>query len=281
MLQSFSRAANLRLWLGRPDCPPAIRECKKLFDKWYGTSASDNERQCLAGDGVFVQSLAPEDVAYSKGVPVPSDLCHLVSSTKITLQVRLTHNGVVYARSSTHLGNSLVQFYARGNVHSPLICGCIKYIFNLNGKMVFAIQRQLLAPTGTVDPFDQYPHFPAALYALGLAEELEIIDVGWVVCHYARWQHSIKLVMVLSLLQVCIACEFPRRSLLTPLPPGLVYCSHHFVHTLLRVIIECPLLPPPPPIYWFPRPLVCNSCGRSGTAVVSTTAIGPKWLRNR
>ena len=159
-----------------------------------------------------MQSLALEDAAYSKGVSVPSDLCHLVSSNKITLQARLMHNGVVYAHSSTHLGNSLIQFYARGNVHSPLISGCIKYIFNLSGKMVFAIQRQLLAPTGTVDPFDQYPHFPAALHALGLAEELEIIDVGWVVCHYARWQYSSNLVMVLSLLRVCFTCEFPNRS---------------------------------------------------------------------
>jgi hypothetical protein len=28
-----SHAANLWHWLGRPDCPLAIQECKKLFDK--------------------------------------------------------------------------------------------------------------------------------------------------------------------------------------------------------------------------------------------------------
>jgi hypothetical protein len=69
--------------------------------------------------------------------------------------------------------------------------------------MVFAIQHQLLAPTGTVDPYIKFPHFPAALHALGLAEELEIVEVGWVVCHYVRWQYSPELVMVLSLFQVC------------------------------------------------------------------------------
>jgi hypothetical protein len=38
-----------------------------------------------------------------------------------------------------------------------------------------------LAPIGIVDPFDQYPHFPAALHAPGLPEELEIVEVSWVV----------------------------------------------------------------------------------------------------
>jgi hypothetical protein len=92
------------------------------------------------------------------------------------------YNGVVYACSSTHLGNSPVQFYGGGNVHSPLICGCIKYIFNLDGKIVLAIQYQLPTPIGRVDPFNQYPHFPAALDTPGLGEELEIVEVGWVVC---------------------------------------------------------------------------------------------------
>jgi len=192
MLQSFSRAANLRHWLGRPDYPPVIQECKKLFDKWYGLSGSD---QSLSVEGLFVQSLAPDDIEYRKGVSVPSDLRHLVSGTSINLQARLKHNGIVYARSSTHLGNSLIQFYAGGNIHSPVF-GIIKYIFNLGDKMVFAVQRQLPAPIGIVDPFNQYPHFPAALYSLGLNEELEIVDVGWVMCHYARWQFSSKLVVV-------------------------------------------------------------------------------------
>jgi hypothetical protein len=41
--------------------------------------------------------------------PLQSDLHHLVSSTEITLRVQLMHNGVIYAYSSTHLGNNLVQ----------------------------------------------------------------------------------------------------------------------------------------------------------------------------
>jgi hypothetical protein len=213
MLRSFFRAANLRRWLGRPDCPPAIRECKKLFDKWYGPSTTgENDCHSLSGDGVFVQCLTPDDEENSKGVPTPPDLRHLVSRSHINLRARLKHNGIVYARSSTHLGNSLVQFYVHGNVNSSLVCGCIKYIFDLDGKMVFAVQRQISAPIGTVDPFDQYPHYPAALYSLRLAERLEIVEVGWVMCHYARWQYSSELAVVLSLFRVCLLSTYTLRD---------------------------------------------------------------------
>ncbi|KAF8579307.1 hypothetical protein K439DRAFT_1620668 [Ramaria rubella] len=35
MLQAFIRGAKLHHWLGRPKCPPALKECKKLFEKAY------------------------------------------------------------------------------------------------------------------------------------------------------------------------------------------------------------------------------------------------------
>jgi hypothetical protein len=59
-----------------------------------------------------------------------------------------------------------------------LICGCIKYIFSLDSKIVFAIQCQLSALIRTVDLFDQYPYFPTDFHTPGLAEELEIVEVG-------------------------------------------------------------------------------------------------------
>jgi hypothetical protein len=86
-----------------------------------------------------------------------------------------------------------------------LICGWIEYIVNLDCKLVFAIQCQLSALIRKVDPFDQYPHFPAASHAPGLAEELEIVEVGCIACYYAWWQYSTKLALVFPLLPVCLA----------------------------------------------------------------------------
>ncbi|KAF8582369.1 hypothetical protein K439DRAFT_1271545, partial [Ramaria rubella] len=37
MLQAFIRGAKLYHWLIRPDCPPAIKECLKLFEKAYSS----------------------------------------------------------------------------------------------------------------------------------------------------------------------------------------------------------------------------------------------------
>ncbi|KAF9521984.1 hypothetical protein CPB83DRAFT_751682, partial [Crepidotus variabilis] len=36
MFTLWIRAARLRMWLKRPDCPPALRECRKVFDKAFG-----------------------------------------------------------------------------------------------------------------------------------------------------------------------------------------------------------------------------------------------------
>jgi hypothetical protein len=80
--------------------------------------------------------------------------------------------------------------------------GCIKYIFEREGKMVFAIQCQLDAHPGIVDPFEPYPHFPAKLYSSNMCDELEIMHVDWIMCHFARWQISSEHVVVLSLSQV-------------------------------------------------------------------------------
>ncbi|KIJ59119.1 hypothetical protein HYDPIDRAFT_76818, partial [Hydnomerulius pinastri MD-312] len=37
MLQSYIKGAKLRAWLSRPECPPAVQECKVLLDRAYGT----------------------------------------------------------------------------------------------------------------------------------------------------------------------------------------------------------------------------------------------------
>jgi len=65
--------------------------------------------------------------------------------------------------------------------------------------MVFAVQRQLEAPQGVLDPFKPYPNFAAKLYSSRLSEELEVVHVDWVLCHFAHWQISSEHVVVLSL----------------------------------------------------------------------------------
>jgi hypothetical protein len=99
-----------------------------------------------------------------KEVFTPPDLQHLVKHPKVVLSARHRHDGVMYARSSTHVGNSLIYFYLDGNRKSSAIHGSIKYIVKCkSGSFRFAVQRQLPLPSGVTDPFTPYPHFPAKL----------------------------------------------------------------------------------------------------------------------
>ncbi|KAF8591609.1 hypothetical protein K439DRAFT_1327187 [Ramaria rubella] len=109
MLQAFIRGAKLCRWLGRPDCPPALKECKKLFEKAYSQKGYQYAGTQDDADDTLLQSKTfPED-----------------------LQVVVKH---------------LVQFYPGGNKNS-----------------------------------------------------LPVIEVDWVVSHYARWPISLEHVIVLSL----------------------------------------------------------------------------------
>lgn len=192
MLRSFIRAAKLRRWLGKPDCPLAIKECKYLLDKASDCKADDYTESSM--------DVVTEERAHLATTP-PRDLFRLVKR-KVIMRARIKYNGVYFARSSTHLGNSLIHFYPSGDrSHSP-VPGSIKYIFELDGKISIAIQRQNPALNGLFDPFACYPHFPAKLYSSKLADNLEIIEVEWMMAHFARWPVTSELVVVLSLSRV-------------------------------------------------------------------------------
>ena len=77
--------------------------------------------------------------------------------------------------------------------------GIIKYIIcKAQNHILFAVQKHLDLPRSTPDPFSPYPHFPAKLYSAALGD-LEIVEVDWVMSHFAQWQTSPELVVIVSL----------------------------------------------------------------------------------
>ncbi|KAF8576401.1 hypothetical protein K439DRAFT_1622880 [Ramaria rubella] len=162
MLQSFIRGGNLCCWLGSPDCPSAIKECKLLFDKVYRKQDDDSpDNQPLTGASQIL----------------PDNLRLLMKQ----------HKG---ALASTHLGKSLILFYA---------AGCVQYIVLLEGQITFVVHHHNPAVSGIVDPFAPYPHFLAKLYSSQLVEHLEIVQVQWVLGHFAQWSISSENVVILNL----------------------------------------------------------------------------------
>ncbi|KIK18689.1 hypothetical protein PISMIDRAFT_108961 [Pisolithus microcarpus 441] len=173
-MQSYLKAAKLQGWLSQAQCPPAIQECKILLDRAYGvTEASQDLGNDPDGDSIVVPPTA-----------VP-------------------HEGVVYSRSSTHVGNSLIMFYPQGCLSVSSIPGSIKYVFGSSGFLTFAVQQQLPLPSGMCnDPFASYLHFPAKLYSSAISDDLEIVQLSWVMSHFARLTVADDRAVVLSLCHI-------------------------------------------------------------------------------
>ena len=123
MAMSFLQGARLRQWIDRPDCPELLKECKILYDRAFG-------------DGVG-ESDSPADSAY---MSTPAILRRFVKSHRVAFRARYSVNQIIYNRSSTHVGNSLVMFYPKGDKSQEPVPGCIEHImFEPNGEVTFTI----------------------------------------------------------------------------------------------------------------------------------------------
>ncbi|KAF8953884.1 hypothetical protein BDZ97DRAFT_1678653 [Flammula alnicola] len=169
MLNSFTRAGKLKRWLARPDCPPFLKACKAAFDKAFG---QEREQDTWQND----------DVA---------------------LRARHRFDNVFFSHASTHVGNSLILYYPDGDYGATPLPGSIEYIVVTKNKgVVYAVRRQLPAPSGSLDPFRFYPHFLAKTYSTTLSTDLQIIYPEWVISHYARWKLDKDRAVVLTLSRV-------------------------------------------------------------------------------
>ena len=193
LLHSFLKAGNLKRWLAKPDCPNVIKECKLLFDKIYAPKLSEDGigEEAMERDLDFVRKAVPDDLR-----PLLGPL-----HCQAAMHARVRHNGIIYATSKTHTGNSLIQFYPQGN-RSTLVSGSIKYIYQDQDRFVLAVQRQLPASNIVSDPYTIYPDFPAKLYSSQLSAELERVQTDWIYSHCARWNLSDTQSVVLSLSRV-------------------------------------------------------------------------------
>jgi hypothetical protein len=204
------RAAKLRQWIGRQDCPGFIKECKLVFDRAFATEKG----------GVDVDTLPSS--AYG---PVPNELRGLIKEREIAFRAQRWADGVVFARSSTHLGNSLILFYPGGDTRLEPIPGSIQHIVSpASGKPPFYVVRRQLPAPGIIDPFCRYPYFKAKIYSSEMCADLEIVHVDWVVSHYARWDVTLGHAVVLNLSRVCFVTMI------------LYYCGLYYITGLTSTV---------------------------------------------
>ena len=98
MIKAFARAANLRRWLRRPDCPEAVRQLKRLFDKSFVPANAISETQ------EFIK-MRGACRAYAK------------------------HDGVNFCGFTTHAGNANIMY--RCTPSGALTAGQIQWIENV------------------------------------------------------------------------------------------------------------------------------------------------------
>lgn len=215
MLESFLKGGKLRRCLSNPSCPPIIKKMKQFFDRSY-TRHIDDTLGTWNDDPSLDDACEDTSLRKAKKLSqIPEELRPLTRNGMSQLRARVHHNGYIFSTSSTHLGNSLVYFYPGGNRQSSPVPASIKHIFTREGSILYAVQRQLNVPEGTLDPFKAYPHFPAKLYSTQLGQSIEAVNPEWVMCHYARCDITESTAVVLALSQVSPQCTSNMVSLLT------------------------------------------------------------------
>ena len=119
MAKSFLQGARLQQWINHPDSPAILKECKILFDKAFEDGVDEDD-----------------EFADSAYISTPAILRCFVKSHTVALHARCSVNQTMYCRSSTHVGNSLVMVYPKGNKSQEPVPGCIKHIiFEPNGDL--------------------------------------------------------------------------------------------------------------------------------------------------
>ncbi|KAJ7193740.1 hypothetical protein GGX14DRAFT_378717 [Mycena pura] len=163
--KSFARGAILRRWLRRPDCPPVIRELRRLFERTfpaYNPPASSPPREV---DG---------ECAHYK------------------------HLGVNFSRANVHMGNSLVYYYPPNS--RVAVAGSIERIVSVSGEITLEIRRQAPLEVGQYDPFlPFYPYFPAQTHSSKMLDTTDTVSISDVLSHYARYKFSKGRCVVLNL----------------------------------------------------------------------------------
>ena len=134
---------------------------------------------------------------------VPQDLAKLVKSEKVVIRARIIRDGVVYARTSTHEGNSFAYFLPRGARTKP-VPGRIVHIYERDGRLLVAFQRRVPIASEVLDPFRHYPYFRAQLYSTKWATDLEEIEASGLIGHYAAFQIDERRVVVKALALVSL-----------------------------------------------------------------------------
>jgi hypothetical protein len=169
IMHSQTRAANLRGWLRRPDCPKFIKDIKQLVDQSIGAVNND--------------LVAP----WQRESRV----------TKTSSPAHFCHRGYNYSKAAVHQGNATILFWpkpapgARPPPAVPALIEEIKSIGDESKKEIsFVVRQYLPLGAGKRDPFARFPHLQASTFSSSLSCTTINISPAQVWSHAACYDFS-------------------------------------------------------------------------------------------
>lgn len=186
MVHSFLRGSKFRQWLARTDCPPALARCKTVLDT-FDRGGSDT---------------VLEDFKTTRRVS--RELRELTGFRELPTLEYVRRDGVGYRADSdatNDIGNSLVMVQnGDGSPPSPVR---IAHIYLRDNTIRLAVHRLIpLNNPQLLRVQDCFGAFPATLYSATFEDTLVETTLTQVISHYAWWDISENISLVLDLCKV-------------------------------------------------------------------------------
>lgn len=174
-----------------------MRACYAVFRQIYGgREAADHD---TLKDAVFLPR-TDLDAGFVK-------LVGRSPNTALQVKYRVVDEIMPFSIASRHPGHSLIMFNHSSDLKP--IPGQIRHIYMEDNHLKFAVCRQKALQFGVLDPFKEYPDFPAQTFSGGFLSDLEVVDISEVVGHYALWTLSPSYAFVVNLSPVrCKSTNF-------------------------------------------------------------------------
>lgn len=199
----------------RPDCPDELKELRDILDKAYGYNkggqVAADEIDDLEEDPVTVLPQTGKKLGDSGdkllSTPPPLELTRAAGTSNIRCYSQVVApRGFYNTPTAVARGNCFIAYKPDGDPRADWAAGQIQYIFLLGERKKLAIRRSKGIVLAS-DPFARYYEFgfKAKLLSCTFSDELEVIDVDWVVGHTARWEFSEGFAAVLNLARVGVA----------------------------------------------------------------------------
>ncbi|THH06094.1 hypothetical protein EW146_g9718 [Bondarzewia mesenterica] len=214
MLQSFGAASNIKAFLQRPSCPPALQKCAPIIEECYGdqewgTLMTDIRTLSFNISGETSSSRQQDIIDWKKAQMLDHDIYLVLKASENILRTELKNwilpkkcfpldrcviHGIRYAASYAMEHDSIVFFQPYGG--HELVPGTIRKIFSVQcyqpsrdthvEYVLLVIHRYLPLPPGAGDPFKLYPDFGASLWSSEHVKQPDVIPCTRNIYHGIR-----------------------------------------------------------------------------------------------